>query len=209
MKIVVVTGGIGSGKSTVLAAMEKLANEDVEFFSFDEFTRELYKLPTVRQYFINMFNTVDRKTISNIVFSSPSVKQVNDDYFMRHFEKKFVEIANQALSANTSLIIECPVFYEMLNRSDAMQQLRSKISVVVVTCDQATRVKRVTNRDNVTPEKVQQIMNSQKATYTVSINDQPRKYIALADADVIVDTSANNTVDVATAAFQTYFPELM
>ena len=57
MKIetIVVTGSIGSGKSSVLETIKRESEAKVEFFSFDDYTKELYKREDVRNFLTVMF----------------------------------------------------------------------------------------------------------------------------------------------------------
>lgn len=45
MKIetIVITGGIGSGKSSVIESIKRQTEKKVSFFNFDDFTKELYE----------------------------------------------------------------------------------------------------------------------------------------------------------------------
>ena len=76
-RIIAVTGGIGSGKSTVLNQLSKLG---YPVFSCDEILNEVYSDKAVKEELKKMFPTaiignlrlsVDRKTLSNLCFSSP------------------------------------------------------------------------------------------------------------------------------------------
>ena len=56
MKIetIVVTGSIGSGKSKVLKTIRDKSEIKVGFFSFDEFTRDLYQRDDVKKFLMMM-----------------------------------------------------------------------------------------------------------------------------------------------------------
>ena len=66
---VAITGGIGSGKSTVVREL-KLIYPDANFFSMDEFVDELYEEKSWLDWLQKRFNTIDRKEISRLGFAN-------------------------------------------------------------------------------------------------------------------------------------------
>ena len=188
MKIetIVVTGSIGSGKSRVLETIRNMSEVKVNFFSFDEFTKELYERGDVKKFLTMMFGTTDRKKISDIVFAAGRqmgktetvnilLEQLND-FFFKIVEEKFVELVNRKQHA--TLVIEMPLFFEMKERSNAIKMVRSKVKVVAVVCDNEVRIERVKNRDGFTEEKIRNIIDSQV----------PQEY-KVENADYVIDTT--------------------
>ena len=188
MKIetIVVTGSIGSGKSRVLETIRNMSEVKVNFFSFDEFTKELYERDDVKKFLTMMFGTTDQKKISDIVFAAGRqmgktetvnilLEQLND-FFFKIVEEKFVELVNR--KQHTTLVIEMPLFFEMKERSNAIKMVRSKVKVVAVVCDNEVRIERVKNRDGFTEEKIRNIIDSQV----------PQEY-KVENADYVIDTT--------------------
>ena len=188
MKIetIVVTGSIGSGKSRVLETIRNMSEVKVNFFSFDEFTKELYERGDVKKFLSMMFGTTDRKKISDIVFAAGRqmgktetvnilLEQLND-FFFKIVEEKFIELVNR--KQHTPLVIEMPLFFEMKERSNAIKMVRSKVKVVAVVCDNEVRIERVKNRDGFTEEKIRNIIDSQV----------PQEY-KVENADYVIDTT--------------------
>lgn len=184
---IVVTGSIGSGKSRVLETIKNFSQVKVDFFSFDEFTRELYLREDVRDFLMVMFGTTDRSKISDIVFAagrqmgktetvSILLEQLND-FFFKLVEEKFIELVNR--KQNSTLVIEMPLFFEMKERSSAIQMVRSKVKVIAVVCDEAVRMQRVKLRDGFSEDKIKSIVSSQipqevkveKADYVIDTTD--------------------------------------
>ena len=188
MKIetIVVTGSIGSGKSRVLETIRNLAEVKVEFFSFDEYTLELYDREDTKKFLMMMFGTTDRKKISDIVFTAGRqmgktettnilLNQLND-FFFKLVENKFLELVNR--KQHSSLVIEMPMFFEMKERSIPIKMARSKVKVIAVTCDNEVRIERVKNRDGFTEEKIRNIIDSQVS-----------QLYKIENADYVIDTT--------------------
>lgn len=188
MKIetIVVTGSIGSGKSFVLNTIKKESEVKVGFFSFDEFTKELYLREDVRNFLTVMFGTTDRSKISDMVFAAGrqmgKTETVNimreglNDFFFGLVEEKFLELLNR--KERSSLIIEFPMYFEMLERSNAMKLARSKVKVIAIACDDAVRMQRVKNRDNFDEAKIKAIIASQVG-----------QEFKIENADYVIDTT--------------------
>lgn len=184
---IVVTGSIGSGKSRVLEAIKNFSQVKVDFFSFDEFTRELYLREDVRDFLTVMFGTTDRSKISDMVFAAGrqmgKTETVNilreqlNDFFFKLVEEKFIELVNR--KQNSTLVIEMPLFFEMKEHSTAIQMVRSKVKVIAVVCDEAVRMQRVKLRDGFSEDKIKSIVSSQipqevkveKADYVIDTTD--------------------------------------
>lgn len=184
---IVVTGSIGSGKSRVLETIKTFSQVKVDFFSFDEFTRELYLREDVRDFLTVMFGTTDRSKISDMVFAAGRqmgktetvsiLREQLNDFFFKLVEEKFIELVNR--KQNSTLVIEMPLFFEMKERSSAIQMVRSKVKVIAVVCDEAVRMQRVKLRDGFSEDKIKSIVSSQipqevkvkKADYVIDTTD--------------------------------------
>ena len=188
MKIetIVVTGNIGSGKSTVLNTIKAESQVKVEFFSFDDFTRELYEREDVKAFLVAMFGTSDRKEISDKVFASARqigktevanvLRDSLNEHFFKFVEDKFLELVNR--KAHHTLVIEFPMFFEMKQRSIPIQMVRSKVKVITVACDDEIRMQRVKSRDGFSEEKIAAIIASQFP-----------QSVKIENADYVIDTS--------------------
>lgn len=187
---IIVTGGIGSGKSRALEAIKAESEVKVDFFSFDDYTKELYTRQDVLDFLQVMFGTTDRSKISNMVFksarSSGKTQSTNvmleslNKYFFGLVEAKFLELVNR--KAHSTLVIEFPMFFEMKELSNEIKLARSKVKVIAITCDAAVRYQRVQSRDGADAEKIKAIMESQL--------DQDAK---ASRSDYIIDTTDGNT----------------
>lgn len=203
---IVITGGIGSGKSSVIECIKRNTEVKVGFFNFDDFTKELYDREDVKKFLKTMFGTSDKKEISDIVFNSERqmskteitnilLDQLNE-YFFKLVEDKFIELVNRK-PVNT-LVIEMPMFFEMKKLSSKMQMVRNKVKVVVVVADDEVRINRVINRDGFTEQKVRDIMNTQ-VSQTVKVEN----------ADYVIDNTSGsceiNVIDLMKHKFKKVF----
>ena len=167
MKIVV-TGTIGSGKSTLCAALAtRLPGFSV--VSVDDIVRSIYDDADFLTHLSNDFGVVSRKEASDLVFAAPTKRQALEQLSLRYVRPKLAA----ALDAE-NLIVEFPLLFEMSDfacRADL---------VVAVGCDDATQEARVVARDKMSLGKLQAIRASQYS-----------RRLRAALSDVYVDTGAS------------------
>lgn len=192
---IVVTGSIGSGKSFVLDVIRKEAKVPVSFFSFDEFTKELYQREDVQNFLMVMFGTTDRAKISDMVFKSPAMRDSLNDFFFSHVEEKFLQLVNERTSHG--LVIEFPLYFEVKNRSDAVKLARNKVKVLAVVCDDAVRKSRIKFRDGISDEKINAILESQV----------PQEY-KIENADYVIDNTNGNCINHVRDLMKTKFKKV-
>ncbi len=157
-----VTGGIGSGKSTVCKILASLGRHVLQA---DELARRLTDtLPAIQSGIRSHFGddvyradgSLDRKKLAAIVFSNPSQRAKLDSIIHPHvFQAIDLEIAE--LSENQQLpyvVIEAALVYEtgMDERLD---------NVVVVHAAEDTRIRRVMERDGIGRDDVLRRLRSQ------------------------------------------------
>ena len=204
MKIetIVITGGIGSGKSSVIEAIKRQTEKKVIFFNFDDFTEELYEREDVKKFLNTLFGTTDKKEISDIVLNGEEsettkiMREELNEFFFSLVEEKFIDLVNR--KPVSTLIIEMPMFFEMKKVSPKMQMVRSKLKVIVVTADDEVRIARVKNRDGFTEDKIRNIMSVQ----------EPQQY-KIEKADYVIDNTNgdcdNNVIDLMKNKFMKVF----
>lgn len=204
MKIetIVITGGIGSGKSSVIEAIKRQTEKKVSFFNFDDFTEELYEREDVKKFLNTLFGTTDKKEISDIVLNGEEsettkiMREELNEFFFSMIEEKFIELVNR--KPVSTLIIEMPMFFEMKKVSPKMQMVRTKVKVIVVTADDDVRIARVKNRDGFTEDKIRNIMSVQ----------EPQQY-KIEKADYVIDNTNgdcdDNVIDLMKSKFMKVF----
>jgi len=152
------TGGIGCGKSTVARIFEQLKTPVIDA---DEIAHQLVAigqpaLAQIQQDFgTRVFKpdgSLDRKKLSEIVFSDPKQKQKLES-ILHPLVYQFIQAKIKQL--NTPYCIICiPLIFET-----NMTHLVDRI--LVVDCSVETQIERVRKRDNMTIERIQPIIDSQ------------------------------------------------
>ncbi len=189
MKVIGITGGIGSGKSTVSDIIKK---NNFPVIDCDEISRELTQkdntvLDEIRRCFgASVFDdngNLLRQELANIVFSDSSKKKILEDIVVT----RIFEIVQDDLSKHRSLgtklvFIDAPLLIETgLNRLCDV--------CVLVTADIETRINRVEKRDGISRDRVLERISNQ-------MPESEKKAVA----DELIDNSGsieylNNSVE--------------
>ena len=145
---VAITGGIGSGKSTVCDILRSLG---YEVYSADQISHELYKDENIQEKIKKNFpqciveGEIDRKILSEIVFSDQSKKRKLE----KIFHPKVIQRLKKRMSESHGKIIfaEIPLLFEggFENEFDR---------VIVVIRPLKDRIKSVMERDGLSEQEV-------------------------------------------------------
>ena len=192
MRIIAITGGIASGKTTVAGWIEETG---VPVVNADRISRELTAkggeaLPAIREAFGNgVFHkngTLHRAALAKIVFSGDSAprKKLNAILHPMVIERMRRELdALESMGASVA-VIEVPLLYEagMESMADA---------VICVTAAEETRIRRLTERSGLTREQALARMRTQQDTdKTEAMAD----YVLPTDAST--ETNRENTLSL-------------
>ncbi|SDZ96839.1 dephospho-CoA kinase [Psychroflexus halocasei] len=156
MKKIGLTGGIGSGKSTVAALFKE---KGVPVFIADVEAKKLFEEEEVVNEIKECFgssviskNSIDRKALGQIVFSdSEELKKLNNIIHPKvhqAFENWFSQ------QKSPYIIYEAAIIFEH-NRQSFFDK------TLLVTAPKALRIERVMKRDSVTEDEVLKRMNNQ------------------------------------------------
>ncbi|MDP3010548.1 MAG: dephospho-CoA kinase [Methylococcales bacterium] len=172
------TGGIGCGKSTVTTLFKQL---NVPVLDADEIARQVVAvgqpaLLLIQQSFgsdsVNADGSLNRDFIRELVFTDPEQK--------KKLEAIIHPLVYQTIQADLATlnapycILSIPLLFEV-NRADFVDR------VLVIDCPVATQIERVQKRDNLSPERVQSIIDSQVS-----------RAFRLAHAEDIIDNTQSN-----------------
>lgn len=171
--IVGITGGIGSGKTTISKYLESLG---YKVYYADDAGRKVMQQQIVIDKIVSIFNSnvlnsdgsLDRKAIAQIVFSdSEKLKELNsivhpavaEDFenFIRH------------LRANEIVIKESAILFESKSNE-------SCDFVILITAPEFIRIQRVIERDAISEQEVKN-----------RINNQMPESIKMEKADYVID----------------------
>jgi dephospho-CoA kinase len=181
MRLIGITGGIGTGKSTVtnyLHTRYHLPIWDADIYARSAVAIDSPILQAISQRYgvgiLQSDGTLDRRRLGEIIFNDLNERQWLDTQihpYVRHcFEQEISQLAS-----NASAILAIPLLFEA-KMTDLVTE------VWVVSCDLSTQLQRVMVRDRIDVAAAQMRIDSQ-----MSLVDK----IAL--ADVTLDNSTNTT----------------
>ena len=157
MKIIGLTGGIGSGKSTVLELFKILG---VKTYSADESAK---KLVNTDPYLINLIKSsfgeniydkgqLNSKKLSDIVFENKEKLKLLNSIIHPAVAKDFKLFLN---SNNEDYIVkEAAIIFETKSENNYDK-------IILIQSPLAIRIERVINRDNISREEVMKRINNQ------------------------------------------------
>lgn len=188
IKILGLTGGIGTGKSTVADYLKK---SDIYHIDADEIGREL----TVRgsellealdrvfgprgdmgekgKEIILEDGTLDRKVLASMAFSNYRKKERLDSIMLKHIIDEIDRRIYVCRDEGKNVLLDAPLLFEagLEDRCD---------KVILVIADREIRIERVCKRDGTTRADVENRINCQ-------MSDEEKK----SRADIIVDNSGS------------------
>jgi dephospho-CoA kinase len=153
-----ITGGIGSGKTTVCKIFEKLGTPI--YYADIEAAKILSDNKTIQQKVISLLGnivvengTINRKKIAEIVFSdSTKLNSLNE---IIHPEvKKHSAIWMNMYTSNPYIIKESAIIFEN-NLQDEFDY------IIIVTAPKELKIKRIKERDNSTTEEIEKRIKNQ------------------------------------------------
>ncbi len=175
MKVIGLTGGIGTGKST---ASEYLKKKGFACIDADEIGRNITRdgspfLEIIKRGFgcVNPIQddnqgsdrplgdkasnglTLDRKALANLIFNDDKKKQEYDELIHTEIIKE-IDRQIDGYHEDDYVILDAPLLFEanLENRCN---------KILLITTDLQKRVERVCNRDHVSPEHVHSRIKSQ------------------------------------------------
>ncbi|WP_347065680.1 dephospho-CoA kinase [Flavobacterium sp. WV_118_3] len=186
-KIVGLTGGIGSGKSTIVAYIR---SKGIPVYIADDQAKKIMDDPEIIKKVRGIFDEnvienekLNRKKIAELVFSSPNLL------------KKLNEIIHPAVRENfdnwlknnekSSFIVkEAAILFESGSYKDCDK-------IILITAPQDIRIERVMNRDKVSREQVLDRMKNQwddakKAEFSDYIIDNTDLSVSLKEVELIL-----------------------
>lgn len=157
--IVGLTGGIGSGKSTVAQCFRELG---VTVLDSDQITRQMVEpnseaLKEIVQRFgekiLNNDKTLNRTLLRNIIFESAEERQWLENLLHPSVKEHILEYAKKTPKGQY-LLVEIPLLFEA-NFQDAVDR------ILVVDCPENFQIERVSLRDAIPKGSVDNILNTQ------------------------------------------------
>lgn len=185
--VVGITGGIGSGKSTVARLF---AERGVTVIDTDEIAHVLTgpggaAMPAIRERFgdgvVAPSGALDRAAMRQLVFAVPAHRQSLEAILHPRIR---AEADRQVAAASSPyVLLAIPLLVETGGYRDRLQR------VLVVDCDEATQVERVMARNGLSEHEVRRILDAQASR---------AERLAVAD-DVVVNEGALTALDAQVA----------
>ncbi len=157
MKLIGLTGGIGSGKSTVASLFEKLGFLIVDA---DQIARTVRKPGGAAQKeILARFNTDDRATLRKIISESPDAKAELEAILhplIKDESDREIARLKESNPKAPGLIYEATLLLEAGRAKDFDY-------ILVVTAPLADRIARITARDQISPQAAIDLLNTQNS----------------------------------------------
>jgi len=181
MKIIGLTGGIGTGKSTVSAYLKE---KGCVILDADKMSRQLTApggkaLPEIRRIFgAEVFSddgTLDRKKLGNIVFNNADKLKALEEITTQKVVEQTIDglVRLRKASYNGIVIIDAPLLFEC-----GMQVLAEENWLVTARLE--VRIERIIKRDGLDRQSILDRINNQ-------MSDEEKRTMA----DYIIDNSGN------------------
>lgn len=179
-KVVAVTGGIGSGKSTFCRF---LADLGATVLSADAFAREaVEKNPStfeaIKSHFgtsiLNPDGSLNRKKLGEIVFQSQEQRKQLEQILHPEVKKLYLQALAEVPQDALLVVYDCPLFYEAQLEKEGFRK------VIVVKADKEKSIERISKRDALDPNHILSRMNAQ-----LPLCEKARK------ADIVVENNSS------------------
>ena len=183
-KTIVITGGIGSGKSTFCS---KLKEKGFKIHSSDEQVAKIYKNPEKK--FVTYLHTIglsksiskkniDKKIISKIIFENKQIRKKLELYIFKIVRKKRSDFIKQEKQKKTRLIfIDIPLLFE----NNLEKQFNKVISIIAsrrVRLKRLKKTRKMTENQfkNITRSQTSDVIRKKKSDYVIYNNSTLKDY---------------------------------
>ena len=179
-----ITGGIGSGKSTLCS---KLKEKGFKIHSSDEQVAKIYKNPEKK--FVTYLRTIglsksiskkniDKKIISKIIFENKQIRKKLQLYIFKIVRKKRSDFIKQEKQKKTKLIfIDIPLLFE----NNLEKQFNKVISIIAskqVRLKRLKKTRKMTENQfkNITRSQTSDVIRKKKSDYVIYNNSTLKDY---------------------------------
>ena len=183
-KIIAITGGIGSGKSTLCS---KLKDKGFKIHSSDEQVAKIYKNPDKK--FFTYLRTIglsksiskkniDKNIISKIIFENKQIRKKLELYIFKIVRKKRSDFIKQEKEKKTRLIfIDIPLLFE----NNLEKQFHKVISIIASKQVRLKRLKKTrkmteTQFKNIIKSQTSDVIRKNKSDYVIYNNSTLKDY---------------------------------
>ena len=183
-KTIAITGGIGSGKSTLCS---KLKEKGFKIHSSDEQVAKIYKNPEKK--FVTYLHTIglsksiskkniDKKIISRIIFENKQIRKKLELYIFKIVRKKRSDFIKKEKQKKTQLIfIDIPLLFEN-NLEKQFNKVISIIATKQVRLQRLKKTRKMTENQfkNITRSQTSDVIRKKKSDYVIYNNSTLKDY---------------------------------
>lgn len=161
LRIIGLTGGIASGKTTVLNEFKKFS---VKTTSCDEIAEEIFYKTDIQKKIKKLFKTLSRNKIAKIIFSDSAkrkhLEKILHPEIIKQLKKQLFPASPRGAGRATlnselsTVVVDAPLLFEA-----NIEYLFDKI--IVVYCRKSQQLKRLCIRDNISRQEAGRRIGSQ------------------------------------------------
>ena len=169
MKVIVVTGGIASGKSTVVEMLQEMCGQGMVLFDCDRAVAELYKSGKLARDLVSAFGSealneqgaVNRNFLRNIVTSDPQGRTKLEELVHPKLAQMCTQAQADARQSGKvhTFIADIPLYFESKSGVNVMAD---KVCTVALTPE--TQLRRLMERSGYSREVAQGMVDAQIST---------------------------------------------
>jgi len=163
---IVLTGGIGTGKSTVASFLKLYGYKIIDA---DEISKKVFE--EKKSKIEEIFGTTDRKSLRKIVFNDKEKLKILENLILPDVRESILKEAKKLEKDNIPYFVDLPLYFEK-------QTYPEFNKVLLVYAPKEVQIQRVIKRDKVDEEGVKAILNNQ-----IDIEEKKEK------AEFIIDNS--------------------
>jgi dephospho-CoA kinase len=163
---IVLTGGIGTGKSTVASFLKLYGYKIIDA---DKISKEVFE--EKKEKIKKIFGTTNRKELRKIVFNDKEKLKILEELILPDVKKKVLQEAKKLESDNTPYFVDLPLYFEKQNYPEFKK-------VLVIYAPKEIQIQRVVKRDEVSEKDAIAILNNQ-------LDIEKKKQLA----DFVIDNS--------------------
>ncbi|AEV95402.1 dephospho-CoA kinase [Pediococcus claussenii] len=174
-KVIGLTGGIATGKSTVSDYFKKIGFPIVDA---DKIAHEILQKKSVQKALIKQFGAeiitgkhVDRKKLGSIVFKNENALNVLNEIVQPKIRRMILKQLKHFKRNNRVVVLDAPILLEQGYQNDVD-------FLMVVAVDRVTEISRLKQRDSLSNVEAEERINAQ-----MSLNDKKKL------ADIVIDNS--------------------
>jgi len=156
MRPSIITGGIGTGKSTVCSRLSKMGVEiiDADAIAHQVLDEKAQKIATLFGADCLDGKKVNRKKLGEIVFDDAQKRKILEDFLHPIIHERILSSWQTCQKNNQDCILDIPLYFESKNRYDDF-----KIVVVYATKEQ--QFERLKKRDGLSDSAIQKRLKAQ------------------------------------------------